>query len=65
MITVGKLKQMLEEMPDNLQIFAYHGASGAINPIGSVYLDKAIESDIDMGLDLEEGEKYVILYIGN
>lgn len=49
----------------NLEMFAVHGASGDVNPMGSAWI-AAITGDEEYGpFDLDVGTKYVSVYIGN
>lgn len=64
-IKVSKLIEYLQKMPQDLEIFACHGASGSVDEVSSPHVEEASIYDTSMGLDLEIGEKYVSLYTGN
>ena len=64
-ITVGKLIEYLKLYKSDLEVYTCHGASGAVDEVGSPNLAKANSMDIGMGLDLNEGTEYVSLYTGN
>ena len=65
MTTVAKLISDLQKLPGDLPVYTVQGASGAVDEVGTPFLGEAHENEIAMGLDLEEGEEYVWIYIGN
>jgi hypothetical protein len=62
---IKRLIKLQAEGAGLLPVFAIHGSSGAVDGIGGAHVQKARDGDIDMGLDLEEGEEFVEIYIGH
>lgn len=68
-MTVDKMIEHLIGLSDegygNLKMYSCHGSSGACDEMSGGHVTQASEMDIGMGLDLEEGQEYVSVYIGN
>lgn len=59
---IKQLQTDLEAQGD-LEVFYRHGASGDCGPVGGGHVTDRVD---DQGpFDLEEGEKYYSLYVGN
>ena len=48
----------------NIPVFATHGASGAMDPVGHPFIREATEEDVDL-LGIKVGDEYISIYIGN
>ncbi|QIG76153.1 hypothetical protein EVC24_132 [Rhizobium phage RHph_I4] len=62
---LASMLRLVENNPAaaDMKLFARHGASGDCNEIGSPQITDRVD---DCGpFDLEDGEKYVSVYVGN
>ena len=61
---ITNLQALSDAGHGNAQVFARHGASGDCNPVGYPFATDKI--DEEMGpFDLNEGETYISIYVGN
>lgn len=49
----------------HLEVFACHGASGAVDPVGHPYLGKIVGNEDCGPFDMEIGEEFIEIYTGN
>jgi hypothetical protein len=60
---IRDLKYLEDHGFGDLEVFYRHGASGDCGPIGGGHVTSRVD---ECGpFDLEEGEKYVSIYVGN
>ena len=60
---IGQLQKLVDEGHANKQVFYRHGASSDCGPVGSARITSEVD---DCGpFDLDDGEEYVSIYVGN
>jgi len=61
---IVQLQTLQYEGRGGMKVFYRHGASGDCGPVGSPHVTDEVDDQCGP-FDLEPGEKYVSLYIGN